>query len=98
LAQAAHALLYPGQTLRNGGGLWVIVTTVAPLLAAVPLGMLVDNALVWRVQPARTALDREASSHPALSYRASQLALLKVSVVAFVVSAAASTLGVLRPW
>ena len=98
LAQEAHTLLYPGQTLRNGEGLWVVVTTVAPLLAAVPLGMLVGNFLVWRVNAARMALDREASGSPALSYSASQSALLKVAGVAVVASVAASALGTLRPW
>jgi hypothetical protein len=98
LAQQAHLNLYPGQTLRNAKGLWVIVAVMAPVLAAVPLGMLVGNFLVWQIRPARRALDQEAASDPAVTYGASQSALRKVLFPAMAVAAAATALGILLSW
>ena len=98
LAQQGHMHLYPGQTLRNGKGLWVIVAVMAPALAAVPLGMLVGNFLVWLVGPARRALDREAAPDPTLTYEATQSALLKFALLAVAIALVATALGTLSSW
>lgn len=98
LAQQAHMALYPAQTLRNARGVWVIITVMAPVLAAGPLGMLVGNFLVWKVGPARTALDREAEPHPITTYGSSQSALRKLFLFAVPIALVATVLGVLFPW
>ena len=98
LAQQAHILLYPSQTLRNAKGLWVIVAVMSPVLAAVPLGMLIGNLLVWQVGPARRALNREAEADPTTTYGASQSALLKFALFGVLIALVATALGALRPW
>lgn len=98
LAQRAHASLHPGQTLNNARGLWVIVATVAPVLATVPLGMVVGNFLVWQVGPARKALNRKAATDSTLTYGASQSALIRVALFALAFALAATAIGTLGPW
>jgi hypothetical protein len=98
LAEQVHLSYFPGQSLRAGSGPWVVVAAVAPLFAAIPIGMLVGNFMVRHVRPAGIALDHEASSDPRLSYAGSKAALLKVALSAAVASLAATTLGVLSPW
>lgn len=98
LAEQGHMHFYPGESLRSGGGPWVVVAAVAPLFAAIPIGMLVGNFLVRQIAPARAALDREASSDPALSYGGSQAALRRAASLATGASLLATTLGVLLPW
>ncbi len=97
-AQQAHMLLYPSQTLRNAKGLWVIVAVMAPVLAAVPLGMLVGNFLVWQVAPARRALNHEAESDPITSYSASQSALVRLALVGVAIAVVATAIGTISPW
>ena len=97
-AQHAHMLLYPSQTLRNAKGLWVIIAVMAPVLAAVPLGMLVGNFLVRQVGPARRALNREAEPDPITSYAASQPALLRLATPLVVIAMVATAIGSLSPW
>ena len=98
LTQQAHMLVYPSQTLRNAKGLWVIVAVMAPLLAAVPLGMLVGNFLVWQVGPAREALDREAEPEPATTFAESQSALLRIALLGLAIAVVATAIGTLSPW
>jgi hypothetical protein len=98
LAEQAHMHFYPGESFRSGGGPWVVVAAVAPLFAAIPIGLLVGNFFVRQVAPARAALDHEASSDPTLSYGGSQAALRKAAALAAVASLVATTLGVLLPW
>jgi len=98
LAQHGHMLLYPGQTLRNAKGWGVIMATLAPVFAAVPLGMLIGNFLVWQVGPARKALDREAAPYPKLTYRASQSALIRIALIGAATALTATALGTLSPW
>ena len=43
--ESIHSACYPGQSLRNGSGAAVVVTTVFPLFAAIPLGMFIGNGL-----------------------------------------------------
>ena len=97
-AQHVHLLLYPSQTLRNAKGLWVILAVMAPVAAAVPLGMLVGNFLVWQVGPARRALNREAEPDPTTSYAASQPALLRLAIPAAIIAVVATAIGTVSPW
>ena len=98
LAEQAHMHFYPGESLRNGDGPWVVVAAVAPLFAAIPIGMLMANFVVRQVAQARTVLDHEASSDLTLSYGESQAALRRAAWLALVASLVATTLGVLLPW
>jgi hypothetical protein len=98
LAEQAHAHFYPEESLRNGSGPWIVVAVVAPLFAALPLGMLIGNFLVHQLAHVRAVLDREASPDPALSYGESQAALRKVVSVIAIASLAATTFGALLPW
>jgi hypothetical protein len=98
LAQEAHMLLYPSQTLRNAKGLWVIVAVMAPVLGAVPLGMVVGNILVRQVGMARRALNREAEPDSTTTYGASQSVLLRFALVAIAVAAVTTSIGILSPW
>ena len=98
LAQQAHMLLYPSQTLRNAKGLWVIVAVMAPVLAAVPLGMLVGNFLVWQVGQARRALNGEAEPDPATTYAESQSVLLRLALLGLAIAVVATAIGTLTSW
>ena len=98
LAQQAHILLYPLQSLRNAKGVWVIVAVMSPVLAAMPLGMLIGNLLVWQMAPARRALNREAEADSTTTYGASQRALLRFALFGVLIALVATTLGALRPW
>lgn len=98
LAEQAHMHFYPDESLRDGEGPWVVVAAVAPLFAAIPIGLLVGNFLVHHVARARAALDREAAADPTLGYRASQAALCKAAFLASGAALASTTLGVLLPW
>lgn len=98
LAEQVHMHFYPGEYLRNGDGPWVVVAAVAPLFAAIPIGMIAGNFSVHQVAQARRVLDREASSDPTLGYRASQGALRKAAFFATIASLIATALGVLLPW
>ena len=98
LGDCAHGLIYSGQTLRTGRGLGPILNALAPVFVAIPLGMLAGNLLVWCIAPARRALQREAAPHPALTFAASQSALLKLLPMMALVSLLGLALGVFLPW
>lgn len=98
LGEQAHTHYYPGESLRNGGGPWVVVAVVTPLFAALPIGMLVGNFLVHQLPHVRGILDREAFSDSTLSYAGSQATLRKVAFFATVGALVATTFGVLLPW
>jgi hypothetical protein len=60
-------------------GVSIFLMMVAPLFAALPIGMLAANALVWCVPPARRALDREGEGHWHASFAESQRDLLVIA-------------------
>ena len=94
----AHGLIYNGQTLRTGRGLGPILNALAPVFIATAFGMLAGNLLVWFIAPARRVLEREAMPYPALTFAASQSALLKLLPLLATVSISGLVLGVLIPW
>ena len=94
----AHGLIYNGQTLRTGRGLGPILNALAPVFIATAFGMLAGNLLVWCIAPARRVLEREAMPYPALTFAASQSALLKLLPLLATVSISGLVLGVLIPW
>lgn len=98
LGDCAHGLIYTGQTLRTGRGVGPILNALAPVFIATALGMLAANLLVWCIAPARRALEREAMPYPALTFAASQSALLKLLPLLATVSISGLVLGVLLPW
>ena len=96
--ESIHSAYYPGQSLRNGSGVAVVATTVGPLFAAIPLGMLIGNALVWLVPAARRRIDAEADRSSAAGFVSSQKALFRASVPILAVSLGFSLTGALLPW
>jgi hypothetical protein len=97
-ANLMHMQLYPGESLRTAKGLWPILATLAPFFAATPLAMLIGNFIVWLVPPARRALDIEASAYPGTSFRASQAALIRLTLYLTPLSIAACLVAAALPW
>ena len=96
--ESIHSAYYPGQSLRNGSGAAVVVTTVFPLFAAIPLGMFIGNGLVWLIPAARRKIAAEANRSSAADFVASQKVLLRASVLILAVSLGFSLIGALLPW
>jgi hypothetical protein len=98
LLLVAHGNLYLGQDLASTPrGVGPILTTVSPLFAAIPLGMLFANALVWLIPPARRALEREALA-PRASFQTTQGCLLRGTTLMVPIALALGILGTLMTW
>jgi hypothetical protein len=94
-----HAKIYPGQSFQNSQhGLGVILAAISPFFGVVPLAMVLSNALIWVIPPARRALDKEAQPHPGTSFHQAQRNLLKLALVLVPISALFSITGALLPW
>ena len=98
VAEQVHMRYFPEESLANGEGPWIVIAAIAPLFAAIPVGMLVGNFTVHRIEAARAALDREASSDPTLGYRASRAALVRLALYTSTASLVATTVAALLPW
>ena len=98
VAEHLHMRYFPEESLGSGEGPWVVIAAIAPLFAAIPIGMLVGNFAVHHIAAARAALDREASTDPTLGYRASRAALARMALYATLASLAATTVAALLPW
>jgi hypothetical protein len=99
LLLVAHRNLYLGQDLANTPrGVGPILTTVSPLLAAIPLAMLFGNAVVWLVPPARRAMERQATLVPGTSFQTTQSCLLRGSTLLVPIALALGILGTLMSW
>ncbi|HEX9084497.1 MAG TPA: hypothetical protein VF836_07145 [Gemmatimonadaceae bacterium] len=99
LLLVAHRNLYLDQDLASTPrGVGPILTTVSPLLAAIPLAMLFANALVWIIPPARRALEREAMLGPRASFQTTQGCLLRGSTLMVPIALALGILGTLMSW
>jgi hypothetical protein len=97
-AEQVHLRFFREESLRTGEGPWIVIAAVAPLLGAIPIGMLLGNLMIHRIEGARMALDREAAPEPRLSERASNAALARAALYATVASLAAVLLRALMPW
>jgi uncharacterized membrane protein len=96
--ESIHSAYHPGQSLRNGSGVAVIVTTVGPLFAAIPLGMLIGNWLVWLLPAARKVIDAEAIKSSAPDFVSSQKFMFRASAMILVISLGLALVGALLPW
>jgi hypothetical protein len=106
-----HTMLYPQHVDRlhefwaRGIGLQAFASSfllLMPLLiAAIPVGMLLANGVLWCIPPARKALDREAEGIEWASFPQSMASLGRISLVVAPVClllslVGAATLGSLR--
>ncbi len=82
-----HVAIYPADGVQlkaiTGGSLTFAQALVflVPMLAAVPLGLMVSNALMWLVPWARRASEEKARGVKWASFRNSQRALFKMALV-----------------
>jgi len=93
-----HAALYAGQGLVGARGIGPVLMSVAPLFAAIPLGMLLANLAVLYIGPARRALDREARAQPNTDFSAAQRQLLRLSLIVAPIALGVAVVGALLPW
>jgi len=93
-----HSAYYPAQSLRNGRGVAVVATAVCSLFAAIPVGMLVGNWVVWLFPTARRKIDTEVSTTSAGDFVSSQKVLLRLSAVVVPISLGLSAIGAMLPW
>jgi hypothetical protein len=64
-----HAVPLSTVFRSQSGGLPAIIVAVAPLIAALPVGMLLSNFVLWYIPPYRRACDREAQGVWHASFR-----------------------------
>jgi hypothetical protein len=95
---ALHQHVHPGQSLTNSQGLTVLLATIPLFFAAMPIGFIAGNILVWLVPPARRALDSEAKPHPGTDFFSAQRGLLKIAAYVTPFSLALAIVGALLPW
>ena len=95
-----HTFIYAEESFEidDSHTIGPILASIAPLFAALPLGMLLGNLVVRQIPPARRALDAEAHGHPATGYTQSQRAIFKLAVILVPVSFGVAMLGILMPW
>ncbi len=79
LLAALHETLYPGQVLRGAQGVGAVVAGVAPLFSAPPISMMLSNAAIALLGPARRALEREAQFVDGAGYVDSQRQLWRIA-------------------
>ena len=97
--RAIHIARFPGQDPLTGSeGFGAVLVTVIPFFAALPIGMWVGNALVWRVPAARAAFDRESELAPGTDYESAQRQLLRASTRLVPLAVALAMVGALINW
>ena len=74
------------------------LSAIAGFLGALPLALLAANAIMWKVVPARRALDAESKKFPSTDLQSSQKALTKVASVSVPLALTLLVLGALLPW
>ncbi len=79
--------------LMNGTRVGNIVTHVAPIFSALGIGFVFANLCVWMIPPARRALEQEASGVKGAGFKASILALLKLTGILSAVALPLAALG-----
>jgi hypothetical protein len=77
-----HAIPFSAVLLSDRSGLAPIMFVVAPLFAALPIGMLLSNFILWRIPPYRRACDREPKGvwHASFSDSQKDLSLLALCI------------------
>ena len=83
LASYLHAIVHPASADLFGSGPMQLSTglvLIPSLVAAVCPAFFLTNVLVYLIAPARHAMEAEDRDFPGTSYKASQLALLKLGL------------------
>jgi len=77
-----HSLPFAAVLYSQRTGLAPIVCFVAPLFAAIPVGLLLSNCIVWRIPPYRRAIEPEAKGvwHASFSDAQKDLSLLALCI------------------
>jgi hypothetical protein len=63
-------------------GVEVTIFMVAPLIPSIALSMILTNALLWMIKPARRVFESEAQAFPEASYRNAQKKLAVAALIA----------------
>jgi hypothetical protein len=95
LYEARHPGYAFGHTRTNLGGDLIFVPL---LLAAIPLGMMIGNILIWCIPPARRTLDKEAKGVWHASFKRSLRDLALFEAIILPIALALSLLGALGPF
>lgn len=94
-----HKGFHPGQTFSSHSkGLGAVLAAVAPFFAVIPIAMLVGNALVWLVPPARKALESESKKIIGASFLQTQRSLFTVASIIVPVAFVIAFIGAYLPW
>jgi hypothetical protein len=94
-----HQRMHPGQSLAtNDTGFTVLLSSLPLLFAALPIGFIVGNSIVWLVPPARRVLDSEAKPYPGNDFFSAQMDLLKMAAFVTPAGLTLAVIGALLPW
>jgi hypothetical protein len=93
-----HAMLTHELVLGRSPAFPGVIVFIAPIIAGLPVAMIIGNFLVRALPPARRALDAEAAGHVGTSYFAAQRQLFRISFLLVPVAAGASLLAAAFPW
>jgi hypothetical protein len=66
---------------------------LVPFFAALPLGMITSNALMWLVPPARRASEEKAKGRKWATFRGAQMGLFKVALVLVPIAVVSGIIG-----
>lgn len=66
-----------------------------PAFAALPIGFITSNALMWLVPPARRAVEEKAKGRKWATFRGAQMGLFKAALVLVPIGVASGVLGAL---
>jgi amino acid transporter len=94
-----HQASFPGQKLTlSSKAVGAVLVGIGPLVALIPVAMLIANAVVRRIPAASRALDAEAVGHQRASYREGQRDLRRFLLFVTVPGVAIGILGALISW
>ena len=75
-----------------------ILMVVPPFFPAVAIGMLLANAILWCISPARRALERESKGFPGTDFAAAMKQVGLAGLVLLAIAIPLSILGAIDPW
>jgi|HubBroStandDraft_6_1064221.scaffolds.fasta_scaffold232705_2 hypothetical protein len=96
-----HVSIYPADSARYkalmGGSMTFaqFLMFLLPAFAALPIGFITSNALMWLVPPARRAVEEKAKGRKWATFRGAQMGLFKAALVLVPIGVASGVLGAL---